>query len=261
MPSTAQAYWRPSDDLAPSATWSLTAGTAVAGYGPSRVANRNPAQAFKATGTSATLRATFSGDVVLVGVGIANHNLAGASSVVITSADGLNEAISILPNVGGQRQDTLLDFSAASLAQRTSNIFDVAVTSTVLGNVAIGEILLLAAIRDLRWSWGLKIKPRRHVIRAGQTFGATRLQYNKRILVHDAIGQVDLQTEEAAMLALEAEAEGEIHPWGLWPDVTTPRFHYVQFAPDTFERLFASPGMTTMPIVVHELSAGPPLFP
>jgi hypothetical protein len=261
VPETLQAYTRPGDDVAPNATWSLTAGTAVSGYGPERVGNRNPAKAFKATGTSATLRATFGANQVLVGVALVNHNWAGAASVAITSGSGLNEAITIPANVGGQCVNTILDFSTELLAQRTSTTFDIAVSTGVLGNVAIGEILLLTAIRDLRWSWGLKIKPRRLVKRAGDTFGGSVLQYNKRVLVHEITAVVDLQTEEAAMLAHEQEAQGEIFPWLVWPNTGDSRIHYVQFQPGTFERVFQSPGFTAMPIVAIELSQGPSLFP
>lgn len=260
MPNTIQAYTRPSDDVAPDATWSLTAGTAETGYPPSYVGNRNPAKPFKAAGTSATLRATFGASQVLVGVAIINHNWAGASSVVITSGSGLNEAITVPANVGGQCVDCILDFSAELLAQRTSTTFDIAVSTGVLGNVAIGEILLLTAIRDLRWSWGLKVKPKRYVVKH-PTFGMSALKYDKRVLVHEVTAMVDLQTEEADMLALEAEAKGEILPWLVWPKTTENRVHYVQFRPDTFERLFQSEGITQMPIHADEISKGPPLFP
>lgn len=255
-----QAYARPGDDVAPSATWSVTSGAAATGYPASNVGNRNPAKPFKATGTSATLRATFGSAQVLVGVVLVNHNLAGAGAVSIASGSGLSQPVPIAANSGGQCTNAVLDFSSASLGQRTSTTFDVAVSGGVLGNVAIGEIVLLTAIRDLTWIWGVTTRPKR-LVKRQQTFGGTHLLYNKRVRVYTFSGQTDLQSEEAAMRVLEEEAQGEVLPWVLWPDRAVNQAHYVQFAPGTFAWTHQSFGFTDIPIEAEELSMGPPLFP
>jgi len=259
--ASAQAYTRAGDDVAPNATWSVTAGAAATGYPPANVGNRNPAKPFKATGTSATLRATFGASQVLVAVALINHNLAGATQVKITSGSGLDQVIPIPANSGGFCVNPILDFSAADAGQRTSTTFDLVMTTGALGNVAVGEVLLLTAIRDLPWNWGLTIRPKRLVTRAGQTFGGTSLQYNKRVRVHVVSGVIDLQTEEAATRLHEEEAQGEIVPWLIWPERVVNQVYYVQFLPGTFAWTPASPGSTTMPIDAEEVSAGPPLFP
>lgn len=255
-----QAYTRPGDDVAPNATWSVTSGAAAAGYPVANVATRNPAKPFKATGTSATIRATFGSAQVLVGVALINHNLAGATEVKITSGTGLDQVIAIGPNAGGQHTPAILDFSAAASGQRTSTTFDVVMTGGVLGNVALGEVVLLTAIRDLTWIWGFTARPKR-LVKRQTTFGGTHLQYNKRIRVVTFSGQTDLQSEEAAMRVLEDEAQGEVFPWLLWPDRTVNHVHYVQFVPGTFSWSPQSFGFTTIPIEAEELSMGPPLFP
>lgn len=254
-----QAYARPGDDIAPDATWSVTSGAADAAYPVANVANRNPAKPFKATGTSATIRATYGASQVLVGVALINHNLAGAT-VSITSGAGLSEAVAIGANSGGQCTPAFLDFSTALLAQRTSTTFNLVISGGALGNIAIGEVLLLTAIRDLTWIWGLTIRPKR-LIQRQTTFGGTHLQYNKRVRVHVISAQTDLQSEEAAMRTLEEEAQGELLPWLIIPARAVNACYYVQFVPGTFAWTPQSDGFTDIPIEAEEVSAGPPLFP
>lgn len=256
----ASKYARPGDNVSASATWTVTSGSAATGYPASNVSNLNPAKPFKAAGTSATIRATFGSAQVLVGVALVNHNLAGATSVVIESGSGLNQAVSIAANSGGQHVPAILDFSAASSGQRTSTTFDIAMSGGVLGNVAVGEVLLLTALRDLPWSWGVRTKPLRLVKRQA-TFGGTHLQYNKRVLVHQFSGEIALTDDEASVRLLEMEAQGEMFPWLLWPDTDVNRCALVQFEPGTFEWAWAMPSFTTIPVEAVELSNGPPLFP
>lgn len=260
MPNAAAAYARPSDDIAPSATWSLTSGAAAGGYPVANVKNLNPAKPFKATGTSATLRATYGSPQTIVAIAILNHNLAGLSALAIQSGSGLNQALTVPPNAGGQCVPFIVDLSTLSSVQRTSTTFDLVVTTTVLGNVAIGEVLLLTSIRDLWVSWGQQTQPQRLVIDA-RTFGGSPLLYNKRVLVHRLTGQVEPSEYEATLRTLETEAEGSVHPWLVWPDVTVSRCHYVKFSPGTFRWTRQAPNLSTIPVDLEEMSAGPPLFP
>jgi hypothetical protein len=246
--------------VGPNATWSVTSGAAAAGFPVGNLGDRNPAKVFMATGTSVTVRATFGGSQVLVGVHIANHNLAGAT-VSITSGSGLNQSIPIAANSGGFCVNPFLDFSSASSGQRTSTTFDIVVTGGALGNIAIGEIELLTAIRDLKWVWGLRRRPVRLVTTPGNTWGGSRILYNKRIRVYEWTGQVKRQTEESAMTTLEDEAQGEVFNWTLWPDRAVNQGHSVYFKPGTFELIWRAPQLTEVPIDIREHSSGPPLFP
>lgn len=260
MPNALVAYARPSDDVSPSAAWTLTAGTPDSANPVTTLGNRRPEKPFKAGSTSATARATFGAPVTLVAIAILNHNLAGAASVVLTSGDGLSVSLTVPANVGGQSVHFLTDLTAEPVLERTSTTFDLAVTTNALGNVAIGEVLLLTAVRDLWVSWGQTLQPDRLVVDQ-RTFGATSLLYNKRILSHRFTGTVEPAEYEAEMRTLEAEAEGPVHPWLLWPDVTTSRCHYVKFGAGTFKVTRQAPGLSPIPFDLVEVSPGPPLFP
>jgi hypothetical protein len=255
-------YSRPSDIKQPTVGWSVTSGAANASFPVANLGDKRPDKPFKATGTSVTVRATFSLSTVLTGIAIFNHNLEGAS-VTLTSATGLSIALTIPSNTGGQSNPIIRDFTASTLSQRDSTQFNLVITGGLLGNVAIGEVLLIGdgGWRELDWSWGLTWKPRR-LVRTHMTFGASQLQYNKRIRIREGRGLVKRQTSEAAMRVLEEETQGEVHPWLVvaTPDTAPPEGYYVKFAPGSFEWRPTSPGSTEIPIHVVELSNGPPLF-
>lgn len=257
--SAPSAYCRPGDDVAPNATWSVTSGTADALYPVANLGNRNPAKPFKATGTSVTVRATFGAAQVLVGAAFVNHNLEGAG-VTVTSGSGLSQPVTIGANQGGQCTNAAINFETALLAQRTSTTFDAVITGGLLGPIAIGEILLLTAWRDLLWLWGLQIKPKRGIVQPGETFGGSLLQYDKGVRIREVSGKLEAASEEAAMIALEAEAKGSILPWLLWPNVATNEILYVKFARDTFATSPQSIGFTDTTLQLIEVSSGSPLF-
>ena len=264
MPAEYSRYCRPSDIKQPTVGWSVTSGAANAAYPVGNLGDKRPDKPFKATGTAVTVRATFSLSTVLEGVVLPpQHNLEGAS-VSITSATGLNLPITIPLNTGGQSNMAILDFKSALLAQRDSTQFNLVITGGLLGNIAIGEVLLIGdgGWRNLKWIWGLKWKPRRLVV-THSTFGAAHLTYNKRIRIREGRGLVKLKTEEAALRVLEEEAQGEVNPWLLVsePYTSPPQGYYGKFAPGSFEWSPKSIGSTEIPIEFHELSPGAPLFP
>lgn len=260
MPSVSL-YARPGDDVSPNATWSMVVGSANAAYPVSNLGNRNPAKPFKSTGTTATMRATFGVSQVLVGVAVINHNLAGATSVKILSGTGLNQTITIPANgADGQCVNPFLDFSAAASVQRTSTTFDIEVTTGVLGNLAIGEVLLLTARRDLRWIWGLTMTPDYLIQGPGDTFGGSLLQYDKKIRQRSWVGRTQLQAVEAEMNTLHQQAKSAIFPWLLIEDRNVNECAYVQFVRGSYKRTPRSIGSTEIAIEVRESSSGPPLF-
>lgn len=261
-----QKYARAGDNVAPDATVSLVSGAVLAGSALANLTDRNPAKALRLTGTSGTIRFTFGASVELVAVAIINHNLAGATVTLSNNGGGggiASQAVAIAANgLDDQCVNAILDFSALyTQTQRTATQWDVAITGAVLGNVAIGEIWLLSALRDLRWIWGVTFTPTRAIVSPGTTFGESHLRYNKRIRRRRFSGRLQLQTEEAALRLLEAEAQGEYHAWLLWPDISVNDCWLVQFDPGTFRWVPRSIGSTEMPIEGAEVSSGPPLFP
>jgi hypothetical protein len=249
----------PQADEAPNAQWSVVSGTENVEYPASYLGNRNPARPFKATGTSVTARATFGSDVILVGVSIQNHNLAGAT-VSITSGSGLSQPI---PTPANDYDDLWigpwLDFSSALLVQRTSTQFNIVVTGGLLGPIAIGEVILITAFTDLNLKLGAKYQPTRLQIRH-RTWGASHLQYDKRIRIRTAKGMLDLRSDEATMRRLEAEAIGGYHPFLFIPDEDVNEAWYVQLVPGSFSYSLQTHGVTQMPFEVQEISSGPRLY-
>jgi hypothetical protein len=251
-------FCRPTDIRQP--TWSVTSGAANAAYPVANLGDTRPDKPFKATGTSVTVRGTFGASTTLVGIVIVNHNLAGATAT-LTSGSGLNQSLTIPDNRGGQSFAVIKDFSSADSGQRTSTTFDVAITGGLLGNIAMGEILLISTWRDLLWMYGLSVHPKRHVVRQ-RTFGASLLQYNKRIVQYELRGICRRQDQEAELRALELETQGEVFPWLIVrePGGNNQDAYYVQFVPGTFEWLRRVVGSTEIPIVAETVSSGPPLF-
>jgi hypothetical protein len=266
-----QLYSRPGDNVAQDATPTLATGTVAGGSAIANINDLRPGKATRLTGTSGTFRFTFGAPVELVAMAICNHNLAGAS-VALTNSGGGGGIVGLPVPVAANGSDDQcvnpwLSFDGSVTghpvylaAARTSSVWDVAITGALLGNVAVGEILLLTALRDLRWMWGVKFWPGRYIVSPGTTFGESHLRYNKRIRRRRFSGTVQLQTEEQAMRLLEAEAQGEYHGWLLVPKVGDNDCQFVQFNPGSFSFSPKSIGSTDMTIEGTEVSSGPPLF-
>lgn len=260
--SSVSRYCRPGDNVTPNgSSWSMIVGTENALYPASNLGNRNPAKPFKANQATATVRRTFGSSQVLVGTLLANHNLAGASSVKIKSGSGLDQVITVPPNgADGQCVHCYLDFSAASSGQRTSTTFDLEVVGNALGNVAVGEWLLVTAWRDLRWIWGLTMTPDYLLQGPGETFGGSLLQYDKRIRMRSWTGRTQLQAVEAEMNTLHQQAKSSLFAWVLIEDRNVNDWVPVQFVRGSYKRTPRSIGSTEISIEMRETSSGPPLF-
>lgn len=248
---------RPGDNVAPDATVSLTSGTANALYPVTNLVNRDPAKPFKATGTSCTIRFTWSGDRVLVGIAIINHNLGGLT-LTLTNAAGLNQSVPIAANGADLLcVNAPFDFSGLAAGVRTDDIWDLAISGAATP-VAIGEIQMLTALRDPRWNWGLKFEPERLIVSPGKTWGGARLKYDKRILLRKGMALVEYQSEEAMFRLLEQQAKGSYHNWLLIPDRDVNDCALVELVAFSWQPI--SQGQTNIPINVIEVSSGPPLF-
>lgn len=251
-------YALPTDDISPGAQWSVVGGVENAEYTASHLGNRNPAKPAKLTGTSGTWRATV-GSSVLIGVALINHNFAGAT-VSITSGSGLNLSIPIPANGSdGLCKNPWLDVTTASLAQRTSTTFNIVITGGLLGPLALGEVVLLTALRELNLKFGAKYTPTRLLTRH-RTWGGTHLQYDKKIRVRKANGMLELRDDEAAIRLLEEASIGGYHPFFFVPDEDVNDAWYVQHVPGAFSYAYDNVEITTMPFEVQEVSSGPPLY-
>ncbi len=253
----------PTDDVAPNATVTVTSGTANAEYPASFLVNRNPSKPGKATGAAITYRFTWSGTQIIAAIAIINHNLDGAT-VTLTSGSGVNEAITIPDNTPGLYPTCVNPFhdlrAEYTVGQRTDDVWDLAITGGVLGNVAIGEVLFLTDLREMPLKWGLKLSPSRGVIRH-KTFGGSLLQYNKRIQIRSCSASVDWEEDRALFRQLEQEASGQVVPFLFIPDEAENDAWYVQLSGDSFHERPTNPGIIEMPIEMVEVSPGPPLFP
>lgn len=206
-------YCRLSDLIIPSATLSVTAGAADAGYPVTNLQDKNPAKPFKATGTAVTVRATYGSPVTARVTSLGPHNLVGASvSITNNAGTPLNQAIAIPANtLGGFSVDPFKDFSAltSSLSATQWNL----VISGASANVAIGEWhlgvearileILLGAEDAVRYgttvhptSMGGKLKSRR---------GWALRRFKGRILVD----KNNLDNDLATLRALFDDASGQ----------------------------------------------------
>lgn len=217
-------YCRPSDLIIPSATLSVTSGTADSGYPVTNLQNRNPAKPFKATGTSVTVRATYGAPVTARAVSFGPHNLVGATvSLTNNNASPLNRSITVPANaLNGLSVDPFDDFSAVtgSLAATQWNL----VISGASANVAIGEWHLALELRILRiliasgfpeslihgntihpTSMGGKLKSNR---------GWAVRRFTGRVLVN----RLTLAQDLATLRALAEDARGQYGQFLLIPD-------------------------------------------
>ncbi len=253
----------PSDDVAPNATVTVTSGTAETEYPASFLVNRNPAKPSKSTGTAITYRFTWSGNQIIEAIAIINHNLDGAT-VTLSNAAGANEVLAIPDNTPGLYPNCTNAWydlrELATLSQRTDDVWDLAITGGALGNVAIGEVLFITDLREMRLKWGLKLSPARSVIRH-KTFGGSLLQYHKRVQVRSCAASVDLQSDQELWTQLEQEASGQVVPFLFIPDEAVNDAWYVQLQGDSFSQRPTNPGIIETPLEMVEVSPGPPLFP
>lgn len=251
-------YARPSDNVAPNATVTVTAGAENAEFPAAFLVDLRPDKPAKLTGTSGTYRFTFSGNQILEGVVIAGHNLAGAV-VTLTCAAGVNQVIAIPANVGGQPVTAWIDLRESfTEAQRTDDIWDLAITGASAA-IGIGEVLLLTNLRELDWIWGPTITPEYDTVQH-RTFGRARILYDKRILVHRMRGQVNLEADYSDLRALHAEARGPVNVFVIIPDEDTNEAFLMAFTPTGFSWSPTDPGITQMPMELEQVSNGPPLF-
>lgn len=204
---------RTSDLIIPSATLSVTSGSADSGYPVTNLQDKNPGKPFKATGTSVTVRATYVSPVTARISSFGPHNIVGASvSQTNNAGTPLNQAFAVPANtLAGFSVDPFVDFSAltSSLSATQWNL----VITGASANVAIGEWhlgvqarileILLGAEDAIRYgttvhptSMGGKLKSKR---------GWARRRFKGRILVD----KNNIDNDLATLRALFDDASGQ----------------------------------------------------
>jgi hypothetical protein len=260
-------YTRPSDNVAPDATWTVTSGTLDTGYDVEAISDLTPSSAIIASGTSLTVRATFATAKTLVGIVILNHNFAQGSpyaTVTLTNGAGLSQALSVPDDrLDGLPTGLFKDFSAA--ANRTSTIWNVVITGNA-EPVFLGEILLLTAWRDdLNFLVEASPGDRTDVPSiVHRTHAGVRMVYEHDVKIDGFKGEVLLEDNAAALNALFQTARGTARNFVWIPDDDVNDAYLVHFSERTIERLILlsrshhESGVKRVPIVLEEEGNGLP---
>jgi hypothetical protein len=196
-------YCLPTDIATASATLSLTAGAAASGYPLTNLADGNPAKPFKATGTSCTIKATFSAPTTLRAISFGPHNLAGAT-VVLSNNGGMGSTPVTIP---ADREDGLsvnpfLAFDASTATEWTLAI------SGAAADVAIGEVQLIVQMRVMELLLGAYENEAHPSITHVTDYGV-KLKYPLGISQRRVHGTVLLDSDVATFLTLMRTARGQ----------------------------------------------------
>lgn len=245
-------YCRPSDILQP--TWSVTSGAANASFPVTNLGDLKPYKPFKATGTAATVRATFGGNKTLQAVAFIMHNAAG-TTVTISSGAGAITTMAFPANTEDGLPVNAYKVLLA-LSNTTSTTFDFAFTG-LSANVAIGEILLIETVRTLQVTWGVTTG-REHLLDTMVTEYGVPLTYELGVRERTFRGEVVLESERSAMEALYDSARGASRAWWLVPDSSVNDCLYARFAKN-LKAKFEGPRYTPIDIDVQEIGLGPAL--
>lgn len=252
-------YAYPSDNVAGSAA-SVTSATEYAPYEALRLVDTNPGRPYKSSTDAATVVFTFSSPVALKAIAACNHNLAGRTGT-LTNNNGLSSVSLVFPSndADGLCVNAWARFDDQSASVRSATVWTLTIPSGAL-NPAIGEILLLTEIREFRFRWGLKFKPRHLVSKPGTTFGGRHLKYDKQIRIWEFIGMVSLAEDEDSIRDLAISAKGIYHHWFFAPDEDVNEWWFVEWEEDAWETVIANVELRDMPVRGREVSSGPPLF-
>lgn len=253
-------YATPADNVVQSATPSLTVGTANAAFPLTNIDDIDPGVVFKATTGTATIRFTFGGATVLVAIAMFNHNLHGLTPTW-TNNGGMATQNFPVPTVP---EDLLginpwLDLRGVAGTSATQwNL----VISGAPNAVAIGDIALLTALRDLKVPWQYKHKEHHPTI-IHRTEKEKRLIFPHSVRTRMFSGEAIRFEDRAAVRSLRRSAQGAYKPWVFIPDSAVNDALLVQFADDdtgeeTYE--YVDPARTTgivrMPVSLEEVQSG-----
>ncbi len=210
-------YCRPADNLATTASVSLTAGTAAAAFPLANVKDLLAHSVFKATGTSCTIRFTWGSPVTPEAISIHFHNLAGAT-VTISNGAGFSNGLPIPANTAdGHCLDPWEDYRG--LANRNSTTWDVAITGAS-ANVAIGEIVIWGTVREAELDRGaVSEEDQVSIVHEGDYHPRIHC-YRLGTRVRAFSDHITPLTTASDLLTLSRGAKGPLLPFALVPDST-----------------------------------------
>lgn len=253
-------YARPSDNVAPLATWTVTAGALDAAFPVANISDLNPAKPVKATGTSLSLRATFGGSQTIKAVVLVNHNIAGAT-VALTNNGGMASQPIVIPanTEDGQSVNPFKDISL--VASNSGTQWTIAITGAPV-NIRIGEILLLAEWRTLtpNVDWGVDVDEIHPAI-IHRTDAAVRLVYDLGVRWREVTGIITGATDaqRAALMSLARDARNHVKNWAFVLDPLVNDAMFLHFADERITTKLEYLDRNPFPLKLQEESRGLPL--
>ena len=218
-------YGKYSDNVCPSATLSLTVGAANASYPLTNLQDLKPNTPFKATGTSATIRATFGAGKALQAVGLVWHNLYGLTITVTNNAAMASQSL-VVPAVSddGLPVNPWLDLRTVTTSATQWN-FEI---TGAAANIAIGELILIETVRTMPIRWGVEVVERHPAI-VHRTDYHVPLIYGMGVRYRVLTGDITRASELAALKALHRDARGTRYPWWFVLDSDVNDAMFVHF--------------------------------
>jgi hypothetical protein len=239
--------------IAGTATASLTAGAADASFPITNVNNARPDQPFKATGLTCTIRLTWGAAVNVQLVGIIHHNRPG-TSVTLGSSGGLATTLS-LPALGDDSYPVNGFKDVRGLSGTTGiTTLDLAIP-TGSGNVAIGEVVVLAVASTMLPLWGLKHGDDHPVIHHLTEFDVD-LIYDKGYRQRTYVAEIARESERAAITALHRTCKGMVTPFAFVLDSAVNDLALVRFKTTALPWTREHPRVSRATLELKEVSAG-----
>jgi hypothetical protein len=257
-------YTYPEDNVAPEASWSLTSGSAAAGYPLDNLTDLIPAKPFKAaSGSGVTIEADFGSpevEVELIAF-VGQHNLAGAT-VKVDNNGGMAQQTLAIPAVrtDGHSVCPYLDLSAVSENAGTTWTFTITGASAP---PAIGEIVMYATKRSLvrNPAYGFVDDEVHPIIEHPTDFGFVKAPYDLGVTWRTLSGLDVLDTVANIALirdwhrACQGRVKGSLVV--LDPDVNDARF--VRFLEPRWAHVLSFPALHRTSFALEEVARGPVL--
>lgn len=245
-------YAKPSDMVTASATLSLPAGSADASYPLTNLADLRPDKPFKATGTSATIRATFGAGKALQAVGFISHNLHGLT-ITVTNNNSMAAQNLVMPAVGDDAYcvNGFLNISAVTTSATQWNF----AISGAAANVAIGDLILVETLRTMDIRWGVTHADRHPIIEHRTEYDVS-LIYDLGLRYRLFSAEVVRESERSAITSLHRGCKGRVTPFWFVLDSDVNDACLVRFAGTELPWERVQPRESRAPIALEEVSAG-----
>ena len=236
------------------ATLSLTAGTANGSFPLTNLQDERPDIVFKATGTSATIRATFGAAQRVQGIALINHNLHGLT-LTVTNNGAMPSIAMPVPAAAADGLPVNPWLDLRQIGGTTATQWNVAITGAA-ANVAIGELLLMETLSIMPMRWNVSVRERHPIISHHSEYHIP-LRYGLGVRYRSLSGEVNRETERAAITNIHRSAKGALKPWAFILDSDVNDCMMVQCDESsewTHER--QSPSVTSTTVAIEEMCAG-----